>query len=478
MAFNSVLFLLFFPLVFLGNVVLSRHAVGRKCFLLAASYFFYAQWDPRFLGLIWISTAVDWFVGKRMSASQDQRKRKWLLWTSLTINLGLLGTFKYFDFFIDSAVALLGAIGFEADVHTLGLILPVGISFYTFQTLSYTIDIYQRRIKAHDSPLDFALFVAFFPQLVAGPIVRARDFLPQLAKLNTPTREDLSLGMYSICSGLLKKVILADLIGATLAQPFYNNPEQYGTVGAIAGIYGFAFQLFGDFAGYSQIAIGCAQLLGFRLPQNFDNPFMARNNLEIWRRWHITLLTWFRDYIYIPLGGSRQGEFKTYRNIMIVNIVSGVWHGAGINYLLWGAVDGITISCSRFYQRIRGRKGKQDLPNDFIGKIWWQRFVTFHVWLLAMPIFRTNSLEHLAEVGRAVVRWEAPIPNHQWLPVLGSMLLVAAFLQTLVSEYQGQRLRARWATFPPELQGGLFLIFLGLLGAFAPSTTPFLYFQF
>jgi len=465
-------------MVFLGNVVLVRRATARKTFLLVASYFFYAQWDPRFLFLIWISTAVDWFVGKGLGASNDRRKRKLLLWISLTVNLGLLGAFKYLDFFIESAAALLTAMGFHADLNTLGLILPVGISFYTFQTLSYTIDIYQRRIRPHDSPLDFALFVAFFPQLVAGPIVRARDFLPQLAKLSMPTREDLSLGVYSICSGLFKKVILADLIGATLAQPFYAHPGEYGTLGAIAGIYGFAFQLFGDFAGYSQIAIGCARLLGFRLPQNFDNPFMARNNLEIWRRWHITLLTWLRDYVYIPLGGSRAGDARTYRNIMITNLVSGVWHGAGINYLLWGAIDGITICISRLYQGLRRASGKRDLNDDSLLKIWWQRFLTFHVWLLAMPVFRTDSLDQLAEVGHALVRWQAPLATHQWLPFLGGLLLVVAFAQTVVSEYHGPQLRARWAKMPPELQGGLFLVFLGLLGAFAPGTTPFLYFQF
>jgi alginate O-acetyltransferase complex protein AlgI len=477
-AFNSILFLLFFPAVFLGNVALARHERGRKLFLLAASYFFYAQWDPRFLLLIMVSTAVDWFVGQGLGRSEDRKVRKRLLWLSLGVNLGLLGTFKYLDFFIDSAAALLTTLGFQADVHTLGLILPVGISFYTFQTLSYTIDIFQRRIRPHHSPLDFALFVAFFPQLVAGPIVRARDFLPQLSRMPLPTREDLSLGLYSICSGLLKKAILADLIGASLAQPFYGSPEEYGTLGAIAGIYGFAFQLFGDFAGYSQIAIGCAQLLGVRLPQNFDNPFMARNNLEIWRRWHITLLTWFRDYIYIPLGGSRKGEARTYRNIMVVNVISGIWHGAGINFLLWGAVDGVTICCSRFYQRLRKAAGKVDLPDDPASRIWIQRIVTFHVWLLAMPIFRTNSLEHLAEVGRAVVRWEAPVPERQWLPVLGVILLVGGFVQTVLSEYHGPRMRAAWARLSPELQGAVFLVFLGMLGAFAPGTTPFLYFQF
>ncbi|MHC4823017.1 MAG: MBOAT family O-acyltransferase [Planctomycetota bacterium] len=465
-------------MVFLGNFALARHGRVRKGFLLAASYYFYAQWDPRFLILIWISTAVDWFVGIGLGRSEDRRHRKILLGISLGVNLSLLGTFKYLDFFIESTAALIEALGMHADLHTLGLILPVGISFYTFQTLSYTIDIYLRKLKPHDSPLDFALFVSFFPQLVAGPIVRARNFLPQLAVLRLPNRDDLSFGVYSICSGLFKKVILADLIGASLAAPFYSNPDEYGMLGAIAGIYGFAFQLFGDFAGYSQIAIGCGALLGFRLPQNFDNPFMARNNLEIWRRWHITLLTWLRDYVYIPLGGSRGSNAQTYRNILITNFVSGVWHGAGINYVLWGLVNGLTICFSRFHQGLRKVAGKTTEPGDPLTTIWVQRFLTFHLWLLAMPIFRTQSLDQLGEVGKALIRWEAPVAERQWLPVLGAVLLAIAFLQTITSEYQGERIRNTWARLSPELQGGIFLIFLGLLGAFAPTASPFLYFQF
>ncbi|MDA1114789.1 MAG: MBOAT family protein [Planctomycetota bacterium] len=425
-----------------------------------------------------MSTAIDWIVGAKIGAEERPKQRKWWLWLSLAVNISLLGTFKYMGFFVDSANALLEAIGMNGNIHTLKLILPVGISFYTFQTLSYSLDIYYRKIKPHDSVLDFALFVGFFPQLVAGPIVRARDFLPQLKQNPMPTREDLSMGIYHILSGLFKKVIIADVIGADLAQPYYSDPDAYGFFGAMAGIYGFAFQLFGDFAGYSQMAIGCALLLGFRLPKNFDNPFMARNNLEIWRRWHITLLTWMRDYIYIPLGGSRGGENKTYRNIMITNIFSGVWHGAGLNFVIWGIVDGITICFSRMFQMGRKARNRVDSPDDPILWIWWQRFFTFHIWLIAMPIFRTQTLDQLAAVGQSLVRLGPASEIAGPVPIRGLVLIVLALAMTIISEYYGPAIRRFWRLLSPEVLGVACVGILGLCGLLATEGSPFIYFQF
>ena len=478
MLFNSLVFLVFFPIVFLGNLALARTAGLRKIFLLAASYFFYALWDYRFLLLIWLSTAVDWFVGGALGKTVEQSKRRVLLAISLIVNLGMLATFKYMDFFIESANVLINSIGLQGNIHTLRWILPVGISFYTFQTMSYTLDIYFRKLTPQKSALDFALFVAFFPQLVAGPIVRARDLLPQLEKNPLPSRADLSAGTYDILSGLMKKVLIADILGAQLATPFYENPEQYGVFGATAGIYAFAFQIFGDFAGYSQIAIGCSRLLGYELPKNFDNPFMSRTNLEIWRRWHITLLTWMRDYIYIPLGGSRGGEKKTYRNIMLTNLCAGVWHGAGINFVIWGIVNGITICCSRFYQRGRKQRGKVNLSSDSQFKIWSQRAITFHIWILAMPLFRTDSLADVAEVGRALMRFSSPLGNTPDVPLRGVLLLLLAVAMTSCSEYYGNSIRHSWSRLLPEVQGALFLIFIGMFGLLSVEATPFIYFQF
>ena len=478
MVFNSLVFLVFFPTVFVGNLLLARTATARKVFLLLASYFFYAQWDPRFLILIWVSTAVDWFVGGALGRAEGLKKRRLLLTISLVVNIGLLATFKYLNFFIESAGVMLEAIGFEANLPVLRLILPVGISFYTFQTLSYTLDIYFGKLKPQKSAVEFALFVAFFPQLVAGPIVRARDLLPQLAKNPLPTREDLSAGTYHILSGLIKKVVIADILGAQLATPFYENPEQYGFFGAITGIWGFAFQIFGDFAGYSQIAIGCSRMLGYGLPKNFDNPFMSRTNLEIWRRWHITLLTWMRDYLYIPLGGSKLGEAKTYRNIMITNLFAGVWHGAGLNFIIWGIVNGVTICGSRLYQIGRAKRGKKDSPDDPLIKIWFQRALTFHIWILAMPLFRTDTLDDVKKVFRAVFRFDSPHGPTAEVPLRGVLVLVLAFLLTTLSEYHGKRIRLAWRRIPPELQGAIFVAAIGAFGLLSVEATPFIYFQF
>ncbi|MHC4381095.1 MAG: MBOAT family O-acyltransferase, partial [Planctomycetota bacterium] len=376
MLFNSITFLLFFPTVFLVDLVLQRKAWMRKGFLLGASYLFYAGWDWRFLGLIWASTIIDWFVGNALQKQEVDLKRRLLLTISLVGNLGMLCTFKYLDFFIESTNMMLEGIGFSGHIEVLRLLLPVGISFYTFQTLSYTIDIYRRQLKPARSFLDFALFVAFFPQLVAGPIVRASHFIPQLYKNPRASRADVSKGLYEIAVGLFKKVVIADILGNHLASPFYDNPEQFGFWGAMLGIYGFSFQVYGDFAGYSGIAIGCARILGFELPVNFRWPFMARNIVELWSKWHISLSTWLRDYLFIPLGGSRGGRWFIYRNIIITNLLAGLWHGAGWNYVIWGGYNGLTI-CWGHHQNAKRKASGIGQSN-----VWWhqvmQRLLTYH----------------------------------------------------------------------------------------------------
>jgi D-alanyl-lipoteichoic acid acyltransferase DltB (MBOAT superfamily) len=479
MFFNSVSFLLFFPAVFAVDLLLQRrNATARKTFLLLASWFFYAQWDPRFLILIWISTFVDWFVGNGLHRAQGRRARNTLLGVSLVVNLGLLGTFKYYDFFIESANLLLESLGLNGNLPVLRLILPGGISFDTFQTLSYTIEIWRGTLKPARSALDFALFVGFFPQLVAGPIVRASEFLPQVEKNPRASREDLSLGVYEILSGLFKKVVIADLIGGDLANGFYGDPERYGFLGAMAGIYGFAFQLFGDFAGYSQIAVGCGRILGFKLPQNFFNPYMARSNVEVWRRWHVTLITWMRDYIYIPLGGSRSGEARTYRNILITNLFSGVWHGAGINFVIWGLVNGLTICWSRWWMIVKAKRGVVERNDAWT--VWKQRFLFFHVFLIPMPIFRTPDLATLGEVGRALVRWgpDDGVIDPGEIPRRGVFLLVLALAMTIASEYRGKSIRRVWGSLRPEVQGAFAVCLFGLYALVSAERVPFVYFQF
>ena len=476
MLFNSITFLLFFPTIFLVDLVLQRKAWMRKSFLLGASYLFYAGWDWRFLGLIWASTIVDWFVGKALQHQEREGRRRLLLTISLVANLGMLCTFKYLDFFIESTNMMLEGIGFSGHIEVLRLMLPVGISFYTFQTLSYTIDIYRRQLEPARTFLDFALFVAFFPQLVAGPIVRASHFIPQLYKNPRATRADVSRGLYEIAVGLFKKVVIADIIGNQLAGPFYNNPEQFGIWGAMLGIYGFSFQVYGDFAGYSGIAIGCARILGFELPVNFRWPFMARNIVELWSKWHISLSTWLRDYLFIPLGGSRGGRWFIYRNIIITNLLAGLWHGAGWNYVIWGGYNGLTI-CLGHHQNSKRKKlgvGQSD--------VWWhqilQRLLTYHTIVISFILFRCYTWDHFTDVLGAIGRSDGLVPMDSPIPGRAVLILFLAVFLHIIGERAHPPLRRAWHRVGPEVQGAFLVLLFGLFSHLDTERTPFIYFQF
>ncbi|AGC77422.1 alginate O-acetylation protein [Nonlabens dokdonensis DSW-6] len=315
--------------VFKGNLK------AQNIFILVASYFFYGWWDYRFLALIAFSTIVDYSIAVVMSGSENKAKRKMLLITSLVVNLGLLGFFKYYGFFVNSWVDAFSSLGIEMHRSTLNIILPVGISFYTFQTLSYTIDVYRRKLPASKHFINFAAYVAFFPQLVAGPIERATNLLPQFSKERTFNEEQAISGINLILWGLFQKVVIADSC-APYVNSIFDNYESMNSLSLILGAVYFAFQIYGDFAGYSNIAIGTARLLGFDLMRNFNYPYFSRDMAEFWRRWHISLSTWFRDYLYIPLGGSRGSKWMQLRNVMIIFIVSGFWHGANWTFVFWG----------------------------------------------------------------------------------------------------------------------------------------------
>jgi D-alanyl-lipoteichoic acid acyltransferase DltB (MBOAT superfamily) len=308
-----------------------------------ASYIFYGWWDYRFLGLIAFSSLIDYFVGLRLQKASSSKDRKILLGLSLAVNLGLLGYFKYANFFIESFIDFSsGVFGLSPHISSLKIILPVGISFYTFQTLSYTIDVYRQRIKPTKSLLEFAAYVSFFPQLVAGPIERASQLLPQFKSLKKFTYEDGSKGMRLIVWGLFKKTVIADNCAPYVDEIFATYTEQPAAV-LLMGAMLFAFQIYGDFSGYSDIAIGTARLFGFRLMTNFRYPYFSRDVAEFWRRWHISLSTWFRDYLYIPLGGSRKNRAMTLRNVLIIFVVSGFWHGANWTFIVWGALHAAFI---------------------------------------------------------------------------------------------------------------------------------------
>ena len=349
MVFTEFRFLAFFTLVFAVHWSL-RGAKGRKAWLLLSSYAFYAAWDWRFLSLIVGSTLVDYFAGLRIQSANTDRGRKWALRISLFANLGILGFFKYCDFFLQSTASLLSSIGFDPHMPTLGIILPVGISFFTFQTMSYSLDIYYRRLQPTRSLLDLSLFVGFFPQLVAGPIVRASDFLPQLAEPRRLASIAFKPALFLFLAGFIKKAVISDNIAPTV-DAYFADPGAFSLAATWIAVPAYAVQIYCDFSGYSDMAIACAAMLGYKLCLNFDAPYLALNIQDFWRRWHISLSSWLRDYLYIPLGGNHGSKFATYRNLMLTMLLGGLWHGASWNFVLWGGLHGLALALHRLWHR-------------------------------------------------------------------------------------------------------------------------------
>lgn len=346
MTFNSFTFVLFFLAVFAASKLPIPWSI-RKGILLFSSYVFYAAWNPLFVVLLWISTLLDWWVAREIAKTTSLRLRDLLLGISLLANFGLLAYFKYGLWILDNVLFGSRYFGIAIDASIPGIILPVGISFYTFQTLSYTIDVYKGVLKPTCSLLDFSLYVTFFPQLVAGPIVRASEFLPQCEVEHRAGPLEVSWGMMLLLLGLFEKVVLADSLLGPIVETVYGNPEDPAFVTSWTGAFAFAGQIFCDFAGYSHCAIGTALCLGFALPDNFRCPYAAEGFSDFWRRWHISLSTWLRDYLYIPLGGSRGGTFRTLRNLMITMTLGGLWHGAAWTFLIWGALHGLLLILER-----------------------------------------------------------------------------------------------------------------------------------
>ena len=350
MLFNSITFLVFFLVVFtIYRLPLPWRL--KKTHLTVSSYIFYAAWNPPFVILLWLSTAVDWFVAKRMAGTDDPGRRKLLLLASLATNLGLLGFFKYGNFLLDNFVFLVNSFGFDYSPAAGNIVLPVGISFFTFQTLSYTIDVYHRKMEPWKQFGDFALFVSFFPQLVAGPIVRAADFLPQCRVYPRATWPQMGLGLSLIVVGLFEKVFLADGMLAPVADPVYNGWASADSWTALVGTLAFSGQIYFDFAGYSTCAIGVALCFGFIFMDNFHVPYGAIGFSDFWRRWHISLSSWLRDYLYVPLGGNRGGEAKTKRNLLLTMLLGGLWHGASWRFMVWGGLHGLYLSVERILNR-------------------------------------------------------------------------------------------------------------------------------
>lgn len=472
MIFNSLEFFVFLPLVLAAYYALSPRA--QNAWLVLASYFFYGWWDWRFLSLLWVSTLIDYVCGRAMER-HPRRKRAWLL-ASMLSNLGILGCFKYFNFFVDSAAALLAAAGLDPHLPVLRVILPVGISFYTFQTMSYTIDVYRGHLAPTRNLLDFALYVAYFPQLVAGPIERATHLLKQISSPRIVTRPMVESGCFLILRGLFRKVVIADGV-APLVNGIFAEPEFYSWMKLSLGAALFAIQIYCDFAGYSDIARGTSRLMGIELMVNFRQPYFSRNITEFWRRWHISLSTWLRDYLYIPLGGNRSGTGATYRNLALTMLLGGLWHGARWNFVIWGGLHGAYLAIHKLWLARRGRPPDIGSAPRFTPGMLLKIAGTFALVDFAWIFFRCSSLADALGFLHGIFTfqggWQLPVG------LLAQTLFYAGLaIFTDLPDYFDNR-QEHLLDWPWLARGAAYAAMLFLLVFLRPlDDTPFIYFQF
>ncbi len=469
MVFNSVVFAVFLATILV--VYWATPARYRNIILLIGSYVFYGWWDYRFLSLLLISTVVDFSVGRRMHRTEDEsQRRRWLL-TSAAVNLGILGFFKYSGFFVDSLSSLTSSLGLGELSTALRVVLPVGISFYTFQTMSYTFDIYRRRIEPTRSILDFGTYVAYFPQLVAGPIERAQRLLPQVENHDRPPpRGDrLVAGIGLIAAGFFKKVVLADGV-AGVVNTMFADPGTYSWISTAVGVLAFGIQIYGDFAGYTDIARGVSKLLGIDLVLNFSEPYLARNITEFWRRWHISLSDWLRDYLYIPLGGNRGSALATYRNLMITMLLGGLWHGASWNFVFWGGLHGLYLVAHRL-----ARGGTVDA-----GPVRWRQapsiLVTFFFVTIAWVFFRADTFEASWQILGNILTLADGVTIGEDVALVAILGLATLFVDlTNRNGFDAVRLVRR----SPALAGAAAAVVVAAVVVFSGGTPePFIYFQF
>lgn len=490
MLFNSIDFAIFFPVFFILYWLVAGNLRLRNILILLSSYLFYGWWDYRFLFLIALSSLVDFYVGQRIYNTENKATRKKFLLISLIVNIGLLVYFKYTNFFIETFVDSFKLFGNDIEVSTLNIILPVGISFYTFQTLSYTIDIYRNQLKPTKNLLAFSSFVAFFPQLVAGPIERASHLLPQFYKTYKFDYEQVKSGLLLMAFGLFKKMVIADRI-AVLVNQVYNDPGSYYGFEVIIATIFFAFQIYCDFSGYSDIAIGISRTLGFDLMKNFNNPYLSKSITEFWRRWHISLSTWFRDYVYIPLGGNKKGQMRTLSNLFIVFLVSGLWHGAAMTFVIWGAIHGIIIvlekSTSKYRKTTYTVLGLD--KDNFSNKLFF-RVITFAIVCFAWIFFRADNIETAMTIISHSFYDNMDIINEGGFYKLGlskdDFLLSVFFILTMIV-FENQHYKRSFNEFLLKKQSMVFrwsvyvmVVFVILIfGVYGSSvTSEFIYFQF
>ena len=478
MLFNSIDFAVFLPIVFVLYWILQKYPLKfQNLLIVVASYVFYGWWDYRFLSLIVFSTLIDYTIGLRLQKTKKLNHRKLLLWTSILVNIGFLGFFKYYNFFVDNFVSAFSFFGNDIQPNTLNIILPVGISFYTFQTLSYTIDVYRQKLEPTKDVFAFAAFVSFFPQLVAGPIERATNLLPQFYVKRQFNYSKAVDGLRQILWGLFKKIVIADNC-AQFSNLIFDNYTDYSGSTLMIGAVFFAFQIYCDFSGYSDIAIGTSRLFGFNLKQNFAFPYFSRDIAEFWRRWHISLSTWFRDYLYIPLGGSRGSLLNKLRNVFVIFIVSGFWHGANWTFIVWGGLNALyflpllIFKINRVNTNIVAEESVLPSFKEFFGML-----ITFFLTVIAWVFFRSNSIsEAIDYIHKLFDITFFSIPE-----VRPTFLFVLLFVFIII-EWVGRRclfaIEKMWFSYPRPVRLFMYYLIIMIIFLFGGKEQQFIYFQF
>ena len=471
MQFTTLAYAKFLALAFVVTWLCAGARQVRLLFLLAASYFFYAQSGVRFLALIWACSTADFLLSHAIDRATDARARKRWLVLTVIMNLGVLGFFKYLHFGVDNAQAALEAIGVHLPRLVVRITLPVGISFFTFESMSYVIDVYRGDIAAHDSYLEYLTFVAFFPHLVAGPIVRPRDLLPQLARAPVWNERQASQALLLIATGLLKKLAIADYLGLNLVDRVFGAPTQYSALECYVAVVAYAVQIYTDFSGYTDIAIGSAALLGVRFPPNFAAPYQAHDIVDFWRRWHISLSTWLRDYLYIPLGGNRRGRARTYFNLIATMLLGGLWHGPKWTFVVWGGLHGVALALNRYWRERTGLVAPRTALGRVLGTL-----ATFHFVLVAWVFFRADSFRAARAVFGEMATLTGYHPNLD--PRVLNVLALGLGMHFLPARLEA-RVRDGFSSLPGVAQGlALFALLLFVRRLASAEAVPFVYFQF
>jgi D-alanyl-lipoteichoic acid acyltransferase DltB (MBOAT superfamily) len=474
MLFPTVDFALFFCLVFLGHWLLNPRPLPWKLFMIGASYVFYGWWDWHYVWLLAGVSALAQLGGLAVARQEDPRRRRWATGIAVAALLLPLAYFKYYGFFALNVTNALAEAGIHAGLPLIQVILPIGISFYTFMAISYVVDI-ERRETTPASWIDAFLYLSFFPHLVAGPIVRPNELIPQLDVRRDPRHIDVARAGWLIFGGLFKKVVISSYLATTIVDPVFGDPARHSAIEVIVAVWAYAIVIYADFSGYTDIAIGLALLLGFEFPQNFDRPYSAVSIQEFWRRWHMTLSRWLRDYLYIPLGGNRHGTTRTYVNLMLTMLLGGLWHGAAWTFVIWGAYHGVLLSVHHYRAVRRAARGATE--PSWAGHVWVQRFVTFQLVCIGWVFFRSDSLASALEMfGRLFTGWGTPTE-------LVTPLVLAAIALLLVTQLWppafARHLQDRIATLRPVSLGAVGAVGLFVISTLGPQgVAPFIYFQF